>query len=231
MVMPFKSSEAKKQYLKDYRRRNGLIKPPRAPITVEAKRARIKQWQQSNPDKMTAASARKNAKLKREVFDKYGGACIVCKTAELEFLTIDHVRDNGNLHRQTLSGPKFYRHLRDTPVSAEYQVLCWNHNYAKDLCTRAPGTTDSAKSVRNLRLLVIGAYGSKCACCSTAEISLLTIDHVHGGGVQHRANSSGPAVLRDARDRNYPPDYQILCHNCNASKAFGGTCTHHRSVA
>lgn len=37
-----------------------------------------------------------------------------------------------------------------------------------------------------LKLEVLAHYGGKCACCSVTESIWLTIDHVDGGGAEHR---------------------------------------------
>ena len=78
--------------------------------------------------------------------------------------------------------------------------------------------------VERLRNDVITGYGSKCVCCGERNKVFLTLDHVNGGGRQHRIKDSlGP--YRDARYRNYPPDYALLCMNCNWAKYILGHCS------
>lgn len=82
----------------------------------------------------------------------------------------------------------------------------------------------------NKKTIVIEHYGGKCACCGETEISFLTMDHVNGGGNQHRkeifnGNKHGniyPWLITNG----FPSDFQILCWNCNLSKAFLGQCAH-----
>lgn len=76
-----------------------------------------------------------------------------------------------------------------------------------------------------LRAEVIAAYGSVCVCCSETDVRFLTLDHVNGGGRQHRAKS-GDVALQDARRRGFPADYQVLCFNCNCARAIYGLCPH-----
>lgn len=81
-----------------------------------------------------------------------------------------------------------------------------------------------------LKLLVISAYGGRCACCGETEPEFLSIDHVNGGGTKHRkkVGFSG-TVYRLCRDLGFPAEYQILCFNCNFSKSRGGVCVHKRA--
>jgi len=79
---------------------------------------------------------------------------------------------------------------------------------------------------RRLKREVVAAYGNKCACCDEEEYAFLTLDHVKGGGGQERKRVGASWAYRDARRRNFPPDYQVLCYNCNAAKYKLGTCPH-----
>lgn len=74
-----------------------------------------------------------NNKIK--IIEAYGGKCICCQETALEFLTIDHVNDNGAEERKDTNqgtGGKLYRWLikRNFPKD-NYQLLCYNCNCAK----------------------------------------------------------------------------------------------------
>jgi hypothetical protein len=69
-------------------------------------------------------------------FDAYGGSvCRCCGETELEFLSIDHVNEDGAAHRKELSGSggghDMYRWLRLHNYPPGFQVLCMNCNFAK----------------------------------------------------------------------------------------------------
>jgi len=91
---------------------------------------------------------------------------------------------------------------------------------------------------RELRLGVLAAYGNKCACCGETCERFLAIDHIHGGGNQHRKkvfgvhSACGPVFYRWLRNEGYPKDdFQILCHNCNMGKHMnGGVCPHREMI-
>ena len=77
---------------------------------------------------------------------------------------------------------------------------------------------------------VLGGY--ICNCCNETEPMFLTIDHINGGGRQHRISSSKNGsfyygtMLKDPEVKN---KYQVLCLNCNQGRwRNGGICPHRR---
>lgn len=86
-------------------------------------------------------------------------------------------------------------------------------------------TARSKESHRKLRLELLQHYGSKCACCSEDTMQFLAIDHVDGGGSKHRL-TRGSQIYRDIKLAGFPPNYQVLCHNCNMAKGLYGECPH-----
>jgi hypothetical protein len=73
-------------------------------------------------------------KLKKEVIDHYGGKCkcTPCSVEELDFLTIDHINNDGAKHRKEI-GSNLYRWLKKNNYPEGFQVLCCNCNYSKYL--------------------------------------------------------------------------------------------------
>lgn len=75
------------------------------------------------------------------------------------------------------------------------------------------------------RVAVFGHYGIACACCGVAEE--LTIDHVDGGGAEHRHRLRTHAGVRFYAwliRQGFPEGYQVLCAPCNVSKGGGQAC-------
>ena len=73
------------------------------------------------------------------------------------------------------------------------------------------------------RLAVLYHYSGgtmSCVQCGFSDIRALVLDHINGGGTEHRrvARAGGNVWLWLAR-HGFPPGYQILCANCNAIKA------------
>lgn len=71
------------------------------------------------------------------------------------------------------------------------------------------------------------AYGGvRCACCGETEWHFLSIDHINNDGAEHR-RSVGRNLHLWLKQSNYPPGFQVLCHNCNIGKRRnGGVCPH-----
>ena len=64
-----------------------------------------------------------------------------------------------------------------------------------------------------------------CKCCNENTYEFLSLDHINGGGTQHRR------ILRKRIEswlvqNNFPEGYQVLCHNCNMAKGYYGKCPH-----
>lgn len=75
----------------------------------------------------------------------------------------------------------------------------------------------------------LAAYGGACACCGEAAFEFLSIDHVNGGGAKHRkslTSSQRREFCRYLKEIGYPPEYRVLCHNCNMAIGIYGHCPH-----
>ena len=76
---------------------------------------------------------------------------------------------------------------------------------------------------------VFGHYGRQCACCGSEDD--ISIDHVNGGGEEHRNQLGGSVALyRWLIANDFPAGYQTLCRRCNSSKWTGTTCRLHQKV-
>lgn len=71
-------------------------------------------------------------KIKLEVFNAYGGAkCVCCGDEHIEFLTIDHINNDGAKHRKKIFRKSMYYWLRKNNYPNGFQVLCMNCNFSK----------------------------------------------------------------------------------------------------
>lgn len=74
-------------------------------------------------------------------------------------------------------------------------------------------------------IIVLQVYSDgkmKCEICDEDDIDVLTIDHIDGGGTEHRKNiniGAGSGFKRWLIKNNFPSGYRVLCRNCNW-KAF-----------
>ena len=90
-------------------------------------------------------------KVKLEVYNAYGGPkCTCCGEAHIEFLSLDHIHDDGAAHRrkifgQSRSGSSFrmYKWLKKNNYPKNLiQILCMNCNMAKHIYGECPHKHD-----------------------------------------------------------------------------------------
>jgi hypothetical protein len=129
------------------------------------------------------------------------------------------------------------RRARDPDKDAEYQ-----RNYAKANRARIAKRNASyraadperykavrAASNERLRAKVFAHYGTACACPGCEATEHLTIDHVDGGGGDHRKTLTGDdrgglVLYRWLANNGFPEGFQTLCRSCNASKRNTAAC-------
>jgi hypothetical protein len=61
----------------------------------------------------------------------------------------------------------------------------------------------------------------RCACCGEENAAFLTLDHINGGGNQHRRNlgvRTGTQTYLWIKRNAYPIGFQVFCFNCNFGK-------------
>ena len=77
---------------------------------------------------------------KVEVFAEYGGKCATCGESRTEFLTIDHIHNDGAEQRKKMGisgGSSIYAWLKKNGYPKdEFQALCFNCNVAKGILHR-----------------------------------------------------------------------------------------------
>lgn len=82
-----------------------------------------------------------------------------------------------------------------------------------------------------LKLEMILAYGGMCSCCGETEIKFLTLEHLEGGGNQHRKEfSKASRTWADLKKRGWPKGHTILCWNCQMGKTHYGICPHQQII-
>lgn len=125
----------------------------------------------------------------------------------------------------------------------EFTLANFNGNcYRCKPCDKAYMASYRAQS----RLDALHAYGGPhpvCACpgCGEDRLPFLSLDHINGGGNMERkaltlkqsngkhnhSSPGGGALFRWLKKMNYPPGYQVLCHNCNTAKGNNPHCPVH----
>lgn len=98
------------------------------------KRRRL--YMDENKNKINDDQKKRRLKRRVIVLIHYGGnppKCVCCGETLIEFLTIDHINNNGAKHRDIIgkSGHALYDWLIKNNFPEGYQVMCWNCNWAK----------------------------------------------------------------------------------------------------
>jgi 5-methylcytosine-specific restriction endonuclease McrA len=108
--------------------------------------------------------------------------------------------------------------------ASEYQ-----DRYKNDPGFRAKRAFYQREYNKRIKLEVITQYGGECRGCGEKHPDLLCIDHIYGGGVQHRKElkrKSGRSFYAWLKHEGFPSGFQLLCFNCNNAKGVIGHIPH-----
>ena len=184
--MPLKDRKKREAYIAKWRKANprkvrayyGSYERKRAknPVLLASRQARSRQYRKGNPEfvaKLQAAYYRRNAevlkayrknwwdKLREDVQRLLGAKCTCCGERQPEFLTVDHVRNDGYKNRSASGHRNPYPAYREIKrgfesgqvsevqrIKRKYQILCWNCNASKrhrsGLCVHKRKNLESA---------------------------------------------------------------------------------------
>lgn len=120
--MPHKTIEARRAYEAKYRAANA--------DKITAKR---RKWVVANPEAYREHRRAFTRRTKLAVIEAYGAKCACCAETLFEFLTIDHIHNDGRRDRLNgIYGLKFYRWLlRNGCPKDRFRLLCMNCNFAR----------------------------------------------------------------------------------------------------
>jgi hypothetical protein len=94
-----------------------------------------KEWRRKNPARLKATLAKYYQKLKESMLKAYSSgkpACKWCGQVDIDILCLDHVNNDGNIHRKALGGTmRVYQWIRKHNYPSGFQVLCYNCNNKK----------------------------------------------------------------------------------------------------
>lgn len=125
-------------------RRRNLIETKRCPICGGLANRGLLRLCGSCFIRKSATLKKTAVEQKLQVFQHYGGAiCSCCAVIGLEFLSLDHVNNNGN--KDPDSGGKLYRRLIKENFPPGFRVLCHNCNLGRHI----NGGVCPHKDVRN----------------------------------------------------------------------------------
>lgn len=107
----------------------------------EERKAYSRNRYRNNPKEKSLKTKARRERIRKDALSKYGNRCICCGEDTYEFLSFDHVFNDGALERkgpEKMRGNKFYLFLLNSPISERYQILCHNCNMAKQFYGKCP---------------------------------------------------------------------------------------------
>jgi len=97
---------------------------------------------------------------------------------------------------------------------------CFNENNIRNYVCNFCRKIEKKNYKTKLKQLVFKTYGGECKFCQVNNINYLTIDHIDNSGSVHR-KEIGQDIYTWLKLNGFPKDnFQILCFNCNYSKAY-----------
>ena len=187
-------------------------------------------------------------KIRKIVLTYYSNSnipqCKCCDNTFYDHLTLDHINGGGTKHiRENVPGKRLDDYLFHNKFPKGYQILCMSCNKSKgskqrcihkriiQIETLTEKQLKNKKEKTKMKLRVMNNYSSKpipsCECCKEIILDFLEIDHVNNDGYKYRTkNSDRSNFYGKLVKNNFPsdPELQILCSNCNFTKAIRGSC-------
>lgn len=196
-----------------------------------------KETKKLNKDKINEQDRNRMKNFRFQVLSYYSKGelkCACCNENHYEFLTIDHINNDGAEHKRKIGIRRLYQWLVKNNFPEGFQVLCYNCNLCKGYYGECYHKNPEIKGKKNWsakrRFKVLSYYSPelKCACCGESIYHFLSIDHIYGGGLKHY-NKIG-YIYSWLIDNNFPEDFRVLCYNCNCSLGHQGYCPHHPEI-
>lgn len=115
-----KNKEKINEYAKNYRQRN---------------KERLKEYDKKNKEKKKEHNKEYNQKMKELVYNQYSNGvieCACCGEKEIDFLSLDHIYNNGGNHRKKIGGGnRVLSWAIKNNFPPIFQLLCMNCNHSK----------------------------------------------------------------------------------------------------
>ena len=99
----------------------------------------FKEYREKNKEIIRRKGFLRNQKRRVKVLNHYGNKCMECSETREEVLTIDHINNDGNIHRKEGGGKNLYQWLIKNNFPEGFQILCYNCNCSKGRKRRMNG--------------------------------------------------------------------------------------------
>ncbi len=120
----------------------------------DQRRAKATQRYWANREHILENCRTKDWAIKKAIIDAYGGKCECCGESIPEFLTIDHVNNDGAAHRRKVGrGRNLYKDLlRMGCPKDSFRLLCFNCNIVLGFRGYCPHNPTERRDISTLRV-------------------------------------------------------------------------------
>ena len=209
---------AQAAYMREYRKRRSAEAAEMTPEQIEARRAYMREYMNRRNAEMTPEEREEFNATKRE----YERARRAEATAEQAERNRTRSREQARARRAAMTPEQRaeeYRRISE----ARRQRDDFPEKRAARLATNARFRT----ALRQTALIRYSSDPAHCTCCGEQSTEFLVIDHIGGGGTQHRKSLNASSIYTWLKRHGYPDGYRVLCHNCNFAVRLG-PCPHER---
>lgn len=122
----------------------------------EKVKASMTKYREANREKINERARKSNSilrmNLKYELVTAYGGTCTCCGEWRIDFLTLEHLSHDGNIHRKSAkTSIKVYTDVKDSGFPKDkYTILCMNCNWASRFNGVCPHKTSFMINAKDL---------------------------------------------------------------------------------
>lgn len=95
----------------------------------------------------------------------------------------------------------------------------WKEANREEILLKDKEKQRKIRQERKIKVLTYYSNGTcRCCRCNFDDIRALSIDHIKGGGHQHRKQIGSSRLYQWLIKKNYPEGFQCLCMNCQFIK-------------
>jgi glutaredoxin-related protein len=172
----------------------------------------MQKWNKENPDKVKVNASNTYQKNRTKIL-KSG----------------KNYREKN--HDKVLAGKKKHYDQNQPRLVSEKKEKYWNNPEKYKAEARKSNKKNKIKIDRKkkethqtLRKRVLEYYSKgtpKCIQCGVTGIPFLNMDHIYGRKQAGHDRNTATGTFYRYLDKEHPPDYQVLCYNCNMIKELG----------
>ncbi len=178
------------------------------------------------------------ARIRNEAYEHYGHSCAICGESREEFISIDHINNDGKEHRTKVGSRSTYSVLADLKrlgwPQGTIQFLCLNCNIRKQIIRQKKEKTSPSRLIHDG---ILQKYGGRCSCCGVSDFDVLQIHPTSRSPTEllvelGQGDRSKGRWRMMAKLYQEPPssDFTILCVNCNHAIRYYGECPHNEQL-